>query len=57
MNIFTTTLMIIALLAANAFFVAAEFALISSRKDRIESLIAQGKPAARKVLYATEHLS
>ncbi|AJE33150.1 MAG: HlyC/CorC family transporter [Corynebacterium humireducens] len=57
MNIFTTALMIIALLAANAFFVAAEFALISSRKDRIESLIAQGKPAARKVLYATEHLS
>ena len=57
MNIFTTTLMIVALLAANAFFVAAEFALISSRKDRIESLIAQGKPAARKVLYATEHLS
>lgn len=57
MNIFTTILMIVALLAANAFFVAAEFALISSRKDRIESLIAQGKPAARKVLYATEHLS
>jgi len=56
-NIFTTILMIVALLAANAFFVAAEFALISSRKDRIESLIAQGKPAARKVLYATEHLS
>lgn len=57
MNIFTTILMIVVLLAANAFFVAAEFALISSRKDRIESLIAQGKPAARKVLYATEHLS
>ena len=57
MNIFTTILMIVALLAANAFFVAAEFALISSRKDRIESLIAQGKPAARKVLYATDHLS
>ena len=57
MNILTTSLMIGPLLAANAFFVAAEFARISSRKDRIESLIAQGKPAARKVLYATEHLS
>ena len=57
MNVFTTIVMIVALLAANAFFVAAEFALISSRRDRIESLIAQGKPAARKVLYATEHLS
>ncbi|MDO5511543.1 hemolysin family protein [Corynebacterium sp.] len=57
MNIVTTIIMVVGLLAANAFFVAAEFALISSRKDRIESLIAQGKPAARKVLYATEHLS
>ena len=57
MNIFTTVLLIVALLAANAFFVASEFALISSRRDRIESLIAQGRPAARKVLHATEHLS
>lgn len=57
MNIFSTIVMVIALLAANAFFVAAEFALISSRKDRIESLIAQGRKGARKVLYATEHLS
>ncbi|MGP6173274.1 hemolysin family protein [Corynebacterium sp. A21] len=57
MNIFTTILMITALLLANAFFVAAEFALISSRKDRISSLIEQGKPGAKKVLYATEHLS
>lgn len=57
MSIFTTVLLIVGLLSANAFFVAAEFALISSRRDRIESLIAQGRPAARKVLYATEHLS
>ena len=57
MNIATTILLIAGLLAANAFFVASEFALISSRRDRIESLIAQGRTAARKVLYATEHLS
>ena len=57
MNVFTTVVMVVALLAANAFFVASEFALISSRKDRIESLIAQGRKGARKVLYATEHLS
>lgn len=57
MNVFSTIVMVVALLAANAFFVASEFALISSRKDRIESLIAQGKKGARKVLYATEHLS
>lgn len=57
MNIFSTILLIIGLLLANAFFVAAEFALISSRRDRIDSLIASGKTAARRVLYATEHLS
>lgn len=57
MGIIETILMIVGLLAANAFFVAAEFALISSRKDRIENLIAQGRRGAKRVLYATEHLS
>lgn len=52
-----TVLMIVALLAANAFFVACEFALVSSRRDRLESLVAQGRPAAARVLHATEHLS
>lgn len=45
------------LLAANAFFVAVEFALISSRKDRLDSMIATGNKRAQKVLYATEHLT
>lgn len=57
MSIWMTIILIAGLLLANAFFVASEFALISSRKDRIEALIAQGKPAAKRVLYATEHLS
>lgn len=57
MNAFTTALLIVALLGANAFFVAAEFSFISSRKDRIESLIAQGRRRASSVLHATEHLS
>lgn len=57
MGIVETILMIVALLLANAFFVAAEFGLISSRKDRIENLIAQGRRGAKRVLYATEHLS
>ncbi len=57
MGIITTVLMIIALLAANAFFVAAEFALISSRRDRIDNLILQGRPGSKRVLYAIEHLS
>lgn len=57
MSIWLAVLLIVALLAANAFFVAVEFALVSSRKDRLESLVAQGKTKAEGVLYATEHLS
>src|SRR5690242_12199282 len=34
---------------ANAFFVAAEFALVSVRKTRIEELIAQGNATAKTV--------
>lgn len=45
------------LLAFNAFFVGAEFALIAARRDRLEALIAQGKKRAKTVLSATEHLS
>ncbi|GAA4483786.1 hemolysin family protein [Rhodococcus olei] len=47
----------ILLLAGNAFFVAAEFALISARRDRLEALEAQGKKRARTVIRAGEHLS
>lgn len=47
----------VVLLAVNAFFVGAEFALIAARRDRLEALIAQGKKRARIVLDATEHLS
>ncbi|MFD4267146.1 hemolysin family protein [Rhodococcus sp. NPDC058481] len=45
------------LLAGNAFFVAAEFALISARRDRLEALEAQGKKRARTVIKAGENLS
>lgn len=57
MSVWVAILLILVLLAANAFFVASEFALVSSRRDRLESMIAQGKPQAENVLYATEHLS
>lgn len=57
MSVWATTLLIIVLLGCNAFFVAAEFALISSRRDRLETLVSQGRPAASTVLYAVEHLS
>lgn len=39
------------LILANAFFVAAEFALVSVRKTRIEELVAQGNASARTVRH------
>lgn len=39
------------LIFANAFFVAAEFALVSVRKTRIEELVAQGNATARTVRH------
>ncbi|MGA9873759.1 MAG: hemolysin family protein [Rhodococcus sp. (in: high G+C Gram-positive bacteria)] len=45
------------LLAGNAFFVGAEFSLISARRDRLESLLAQGKKRAKSVIEAGQNLS
>lgn len=45
------------LIAANAFFVAAEFAIISARRDRLEALAEQGKRSAVTVIRAGEQLS
>lgn len=50
-------LLTLLLLGANAFFVGAEFALISARRDRLEALAAQGKRAAVIVMQAAERLS
>ncbi|MFI2558778.1 CNNM domain-containing protein, partial [Nocardia farcinica] len=47
----------VVLLAGNAFFVGAEFALISARRDRLEALVAQGKRNAMTVIKAGENLS
>ena len=47
----------IALLGANAFFVGAEFALVSARRDRLESLAATGQGTAATVLRAHADLS
>ncbi|NMO00319.1 HlyC/CorC family transporter [Gordonia sp. TBRC 11910] len=44
------------LLAGNAFFVAAEFSLISARRDRLEALVDSGKSRARTVIRASENL-
>ncbi|XIE87648.1 hemolysin family protein [Corynebacterium kroppenstedtii] len=45
------------LIALNASFVAAEFALISSRKDRLESILESGDTRAQVVINAAENLS
>jgi CBS domain containing-hemolysin-like protein len=50
-------LLAILLIAANAFFVAAEFSLISARRDRLEALAEQGKVRAVIVIRAGEQLS
>ena len=50
-------LLTVLLLAANAFFVGAEFALISARRDRLEALAEQGKRSAVTVLRAGQTLS
>lgn len=47
----------IALLAANAFFVGAEFAIIAARRDRLVALEEAGKKRARTVITASEKLS
>ncbi|GAA4926964.1 CBS domain containing-hemolysin-like protein [Actinomycetospora succinea] len=50
-------LLMLALLLANAFFVGAEFSLITARRDRLEALQAEGTSGAATVLRASEHLS
>jgi Cyclin M transmembrane N-terminal domain len=47
----------VVLLAANAFFVGAEFALISSRRDRLEAMAEEGSAGARTALRAGADLS
>jgi CBS domain containing-hemolysin-like protein len=45
------------LLAANAFFVGAEFALVSARRDRLEAMVESGVDRARTVIRAAENTS
>jgi CBS domain containing-hemolysin-like protein len=44
------------LVGANAFFVAAEFSLISARRDRLEGFAEQGRPGAVTAIRAGEQL-
>jgi CBS domain containing-hemolysin-like protein len=49
--------LVVVLLLLNAFFVGAEFTLISSRRDRLEALLEQGKTRAKIVINASKHVS
>ncbi|RMI32222.1 hemolysin family protein [Nocardia stercoris] len=57
MNDWLGVILTLVLVAGNAFFVGAEFALITARRDRLEALAAQGKHGARTVIRAGEQLS
>ncbi|MBB2976286.1 CBS domain containing-hemolysin-like protein [Microbacterium endophyticum] len=46
---------LVVLLAANAFFVGAEFAVISARRSQIEPRAEQGSRSAKTALWAMEH--
>ena len=46
---------LVVLLAFNAFFVGAEFAVISARRSQIEPLAEKGSRAAKTALWAMEH--
>ncbi|CAN5137517.1 CNNM domain-containing protein [soil metagenome] len=50
-------LVAVVLLALNGFFVAAEFALLASRRSRIEQLAAEGSRSARSALAGIRELS
>lgn len=46
---------LVVLLAINAFFVAAEFALVAARRSQIEPLAMSGRRSAKTALWALEH--
>jgi CBS domain containing-hemolysin-like protein len=50
-------LLTVLLLGTNAFFVGAEFSLISARRDRLEALAEQGRKSAVTVIRAGENIS
>ncbi|MGE0228547.1 MAG: hemolysin family protein [Dehalococcoidia bacterium] len=49
-------LAVLVLVFVNGFFVAAEFALVTIRRTRVEQMLAEGRPGARNVEDATTHL-
>src|ERR1041385_610356 len=50
-------LAVVLLVAANGFFVATEFALVGVRSSRIETLVAQGSRAAKRLMQLLQNLN
>ena len=48
---------LVAMLALNAFFVAAEFAMVSARRDQVEPMALAGRPGAKYALRGIEDVS
>src|SRR5678815_2896873 len=57
MTIAVKLLAVLLLVAANGFFVAAEFALVGVRSSRIETLAASGSRAAKRLIGLLENLN
>ncbi|QOR48191.1 HlyC/CorC family transporter [Trueperella pecoris] len=57
MSIGSALLVTALLLAANAFFVGAEFAVMGARRSRVEPLADAGKKSAQTVIYALENVT
>jgi CBS domain containing-hemolysin-like protein len=57
MSIFAGLLVFVALVAANGFFVGAEFSLIAADRSRLEAMAADGRWTARSAVRALRRLS
>lgn len=57
MNDYVALSLLVVLLAGNAFFVAAEFAVMSTRRSQIEPMADAGNKRAKTALYALENVS
>lgn len=56
-SILLKLLSVVVLVAANGFFVAAEFALVGVRSSRIETLVAQGSRSAKRLMGLLQNLN
>lgn len=57
MSVSVALILTVVLLAGNAFFVGAEFAVMSVRRAQLEPLLADGARGAKTTMYAVEHVS